>query len=68
MNYRHCTVEKQSSRKGVWVAEDCAKIGAVVEFDGDSGWVVCKLSGMVFPLELAMAQSRDPIAKMKEPT
>jgi hypothetical protein len=65
MKYKHCTVEKQSLRKGTWVPAEIAKIGTVVEINGDDGWVICRLSGTVYPLELALAQSRDPIAKMK---
>lgn len=65
MKYKHCMVEKQSKRKGAWVPQEIAKIGTVVEINGDGGWVICALSGMVYPLELALAQSRDPIAEIK---
>jgi hypothetical protein len=62
MKYRHCTVQKQSSRRGSWVPEEIAKISAVVEINGDKGWKICALSSMVLPLELALRQS-DPVAK-----
>lgn len=65
MNYRSCTLQKQSTRKGAWVAEDIAKIGTVLEVNGDHGWEICALSSVVFPLELALTQSSDPIAKSK---
>jgi hypothetical protein len=65
MKYKYCTVQKQSLRKGAWVPEEIAKVGTAVEINGDDGWVICALSGMAYPLELALAQSRDPIAKTK---
>jgi hypothetical protein len=65
MSYRSCTVKKQSSRRTVWVAEEAAKVGTVVEINGDGGWEIVLLSSIVWPLELVLARSSDPIAKKR---
>jgi hypothetical protein len=64
MDYKNCTVEKGQTRKTVWVPTEVARVGTVVEINRDGGWVICALSGIVYPLELALAQSTDPVAKV----
>jgi hypothetical protein len=51
-----------------WVPEELATIGTVVEINGDDGWKVCLRSGVVYPLELALAQSSAPIATASRKT